>query len=173
MDGPLRARFERERARRVIFMQELETYWLTSSLRAGEEGGNITLEDFIDAHDSLLHGLPSAQIHALPALAQGQFMSDFRRILTLAHVHVDNNFTDVSALNWYLDRLDLLDEERLRPGWDTYFMVRLIHHTHVTNADTDPNCIDFSVFGVRTLKLHETTSRGFACEIEANSVDRL
>ncbi|OWT41590.1 dCMP deaminase [Cryptococcus neoformans] len=104
VDGPLRARFERERA------------------RAGEEGGNITLEDFIDAHDSLLHGLPSAQIHALPALAQGQFMSDFRRILTLAHVHVDNNFTDVSALNWYLDRLDLLDEERLRPGWDTYFM---------------------------------------------------
>lgn len=51
-------------------------------------------------------------------------MSDFRRILTLAHVHVDNNFTDTSALNWYLDRLDLLDEERLRPGWDTYFMVR-------------------------------------------------
>lgn len=122
-------RFERERARRVIFVQELETYRLTSSLRAGEEGRNITLEDFIDAHDSLLHGLPSAQIHALPALAQGQFMSDFRRILTLAHVHVDNNFTDVSALNWYLDRLDLLDEERLRPGWDTYFMVRLIHHT--------------------------------------------
>ncbi|OWZ67936.1 hypothetical protein AYX14_03324 [Cryptococcus neoformans] len=104
VDGPLRVRFERERA------------------RAGEEGRNITLEDFIDAHDSLLHGLPSAQIHALPALAQGQFMSDFRRILTLAHVHVDNNFTDVSALNWYLDRLDLLDEERLRPGWDTYFM---------------------------------------------------
>lgn len=87
----------------------------------------MTLEDFVDAHDSLLHGLPSTQIHALPALAQGQFMSDFRRILTLAHVHVDNNFTDISALNWYLDRLDLLDEERLRPGWDTYFMVRWIH----------------------------------------------
>ncbi|KAL0240259.1 hypothetical protein I308_106809 [Cryptococcus tetragattii IND107] len=104
VDGPLRVRFERERA------------------RTEAEGRDMTLEDFVDAHDSLLHGLPSTQIHALPALAQGQFMSDFRRILTLAHVHVDNNFTDISALNWYLDRLDLLDEERLRPGWDTYFM---------------------------------------------------
>jgi hypothetical protein len=40
-------------------------------------------------------------------------------------VHVCNNFVSVELLHAYLDKLDLLDEERLRPGWDLYFMVRL------------------------------------------------
>lgn len=35
-----------------------------------------------------------------------------------------NNFPNVQELEGYLDELNLVDGERLRPGWDTYFMVR-------------------------------------------------
>jgi dCMP deaminase len=44
--------------------------------------------------------------------------------MSLATVKVDNCFPSTGDLWAYLDTLNLLDEERLRPGWDTYFMVR-------------------------------------------------
>ena len=50
-------------------------------------------------------------------------MTDFSRVMSLATVKVDNCFPTVEGLWTYLDTLNLLDEERLRPGWDTYFMV--------------------------------------------------
>jgi hypothetical protein len=50
-------------------------------------------------------------------------MTDFSRVMSLATVKVDNCFPTIEGLWTYLDTLNLLDEERLRPGWDTYFMV--------------------------------------------------
>jgi hypothetical protein len=47
--------------------------------------------------------------------------------MSLATVKVDNCFPGKEGLWAYLDSLDLLDEERLRPGWDTYFMVSPSH----------------------------------------------
>lgn len=38
-------------------------------------------------------------------------------------LHVINNFDDVAALHSYLDDINLLDANRLRPNWDSYFMV--------------------------------------------------
>ncbi|KAI0715347.1 cytidine deaminase-like protein [Earliella scabrosa] len=40
----------------------------------------------------------------------------------LASVHVVNSFESVSGLHDHLEQINLLDSERLRPGWDTYFM---------------------------------------------------
>ncbi|KAI9060556.1 hypothetical protein FKP32DRAFT_1613547 [Trametes sanguinea] len=40
----------------------------------------------------------------------------------LASVHVVNSFETISGLQDHLTELNLLDSERLRPGWDTYFM---------------------------------------------------
>ncbi|KAI0304563.1 cytidine deaminase-like protein [Russula brevipes] len=38
------------------------------------------------------------------------------------NLHVVNNFESVPALHSYLDDMNLLDEDRLRPSWDSYFM---------------------------------------------------
>jgi hypothetical protein len=43
--------------------------------------------------------------------------------MSLASVSICNNFPSLPALYAFLAQLNLLDEERLRPGWDTYFMV--------------------------------------------------
>ncbi|WVQ78136.1 hypothetical protein IAT38_000217 [Cryptococcus sp. DSM 104549] len=117
VDGPLLTRFEREKT------------------RASEIQQSLTLEDFVASHDTLLNGAPlPTQTNGLPSLAHAQPISEFRRTLALAQVHVTNNFPDVSALHWYLDRLDLLDEERLRPGWDTYFMTLASLASHRSNC---------------------------------------
>lgn len=50
-------------------------------------------------------------------------MTDFARVMSLATIRVDNHYPTVEGLWHHLDSLDLMDEERLRPGWDTYFMV--------------------------------------------------
>lgn len=50
--------------------------------------------------------------------------SGLKHALAYAHLSVMNNFPDVQELERYLDELNLTDGERLRPGWDTYFMVR-------------------------------------------------
>jgi hypothetical protein len=56
-------------------------------------------------------------------------MTDFSRVMSLATVKVDNCFPTIEGLWTYLESLNLLDEERLRPGWDTYFMVSPFHPT--------------------------------------------
>ncbi|ODN99238.1 hypothetical protein I350_07397 [Cryptococcus amylolentus CBS 6273] len=116
VNGPLIVRYERERARAESLKQTL------------------SLEKFITDHDALLHGPPPPQTSSLPTLAHMQLQSDFRRVLDLAHIQVNNNFTDISALHWYLDRLDLLDEGRLRPGWDRYFMTLASLASHRSNC---------------------------------------
>ena len=37
-------------------------------------------------------------------------------------VHIVNSFESIPQLYEHLDELDLSNPERLRPGWDTYFM---------------------------------------------------
>lgn len=46
----------------------------------------------------------------------------YRGLSQLASVHVVNSFESVSGLHDHLEQINLLDSERLRPGWDTYFM---------------------------------------------------
>lgn len=44
--------------------------------------------------------------------------------MSSAHIKINNRFPTLDELHLHLDQLNLLDEERLRPGWDLYFMVR-------------------------------------------------
>ena len=46
----------------------------------------------------------------------------FRYLQDLVNLHVINAFESQEALYNYLDDLDITDVERLRPGWDSYFM---------------------------------------------------
>lgn len=111
VDGPLRTRHQRE--------HEWVSLSFTSAI-VGDEGKTAderqrrtgaTLDAFIDIHDKLNYGHGG--------------MTDFARVMTLATIRVDNSFPTIDALWHHLDSLNLMDEERLRPGWDTYFMVRL------------------------------------------------
>ncbi|WVF72448.1 hypothetical protein IAT40_007263 [Kwoniella sp. CBS 6097] len=118
VDGPLRIRYAREKGR-------------TSSSRT------LSLEEFIDNHDALLNGpLPtsSPSSSSSPTSLSYHPQTDFKRTLSLAQISICNNFPDVSSLEGYLDRLNLLDEERLRPGWDTYFMTLASLASHRSNC---------------------------------------
>lgn len=48
--------------------------------------------------------------------------ASFRSLSQIATVHVVNSFETVPALHDHLEAINLLNQERLRPGWDTYFM---------------------------------------------------
>lgn len=51
--------------------------------------------------------------------------SDLARLLSSATLRISNGFSDLEGLYRHLDSIDLLDEERLRPGWDLYFMASI------------------------------------------------
>lgn len=87
---------------------------------------NLSLDSFIESHDALLSG-PSLPTSLPPSTLAHHPQTDFKRVLNTANISICNNFPTVPALYAYLDELNLLDEERLRPGWDTYFMVRTLH----------------------------------------------
>ncbi|CAD6566677.1 MAG: Deoxycytidine monophosphate (dCMP) deaminase [Tremellales sp. Tagirdzhanova-0007] len=100
VDGPLRTRFERERKR------------LSAEL--------MSLDSFIDRHDLLLNGVADTSLPNSSLARHPQ--TDFRRVVNLASLRIYNNFSTISSFHAYLHETNLLNEERLRPGWDTYFM---------------------------------------------------
>ncbi|KAI0332019.1 hypothetical protein GY45DRAFT_1321569 [Cubamyces sp. BRFM 1775] len=100
---------------------------LLTRFRRSLESSNVkrTLEDFIREHDAFYYG-PEGHGQDTPALQSVGFaqrsQTSFRSLSQLANVHVVNSFETISGLQDHLNELDLLDKERLRPGWDTYFM---------------------------------------------------
>lgn len=48
-----------------------------------------------------------------------------RALMSHAHLTIMNSFETIAELEIHLDEVNLLDSERLRPGWDGYFMVSL------------------------------------------------
>ncbi|KAK4689951.1 dCMP deaminase, partial [Tremellales sp. Uapishka_1] len=83
----------------------------------------LDLDAFIDQHDQLLNG-PSSSRHPM----------DLRRLTDLANLTIHNNFSSIPSFYIHLDHLNLLDEERLRPGWDTYFMTLASLASHRSNC---------------------------------------
>ncbi|OCF55213.1 dCMP deaminase [Kwoniella mangroviensis CBS 10435] len=113
VDGPILVRYEREK------------------IRKSETGSSLSLEEFIQSHDALLNGsLPSIPSSSLSQHPQ----TDFKRSLSLAQISICNNFPTVHDLEGYLDKLNLVDEERLRPSWDTYFMTLASLASHRSNC---------------------------------------
>jgi dCMP deaminase len=108
-------------------------------------GQSLDLETFIADHDALMEHLPAltpkvntgAQLSSNrkdmsdipPSIspqatsATRQTSAGLKHALAYAQLQVMNNFASVQELEAYLDGLNLTDGERLRPGWDTYFMV--------------------------------------------------
>ncbi|KAH7886091.1 cytidine deaminase-like protein [Phlebopus sp. FC_14] len=93
---------------------------------------SMTLEEFVRQNDDCVFGTnayssPSQQV-PMGLRAMDQFVK----------LSVINTFQLISDLHGYLDTLDLLDFERLRPRWDTYFMAR---NTLADLASQRSNCM--------------------------------
>ncbi|KAJ2852748.1 Deoxycytidine monophosphate (dCMP) deaminase [Coemansia brasiliensis] len=71
-----------------------------------------------------------------PVIPQDNTASDLclRRVLASANVTIANTFVTVEALYAHLDRIDLTNKERLRPSWDTYFMLLSELASHRSNC---------------------------------------
>lgn len=133
---------------------------LTSRRRA-----DLTLDAFVDEHDLLMNGPSRSNDVPLDILAKHP-QTDFRRIQAVATLQICNDFPRVEGLWAYLDQLDLMNEERLRPGWDTYFMVSRCAPESAAKLTTDPgkSCQP-------SVKLHEAARRRSARPVEADPVD--
>lgn len=89
---------------------------LGSPLGCRALGVGISLEEFVQDHDYRIYG-PSRTV-----TPEASSSSSLQSLVDLISLRVVNAFDAQSSLHAYLDELDLLNPERLRPGWDTYFM---------------------------------------------------
>ncbi|EIN13942.1 hypothetical protein PUNSTDRAFT_59746 [Punctularia strigosozonata HHB-11173 SS5] len=80
-------------------------------------GGTCSLEEFIHEHDYTLYGgSPHAPHSSVKAPSTLHSISGF------VDLRIVNSFPSVPDFKAHLDSLGLLDPDRLRPRWDTYFM---------------------------------------------------
>jgi hypothetical protein len=80
----------------------------------------ISLEDFVRENDHVVYGVGS---RVLNAINKPKSASSLHNLSDLVNLHVVNSFQTISCFHSHLDSLNLLDPNRLRPQWDTYFMV--------------------------------------------------
>jgi len=77
------------------------------------------LDDFLEEDDRTVFGTPERNL-------QSTETGCLYRMADLVNINVINSFPTLQQLHAYLDILDLLDSEHLRPSWDSYFMVSLV-----------------------------------------------
>ena len=85
----------------------------------------MSLDAFIIANDADVYGRRSGSHSEKDIAENGQVehLAPLHSLQKYVTLHVVNNFDTVAALYSHLDELNLLDEDRLRPSWDSYFMV--------------------------------------------------
>lgn len=108
----------------------------------------LDLESFIGEHDLLTWtvGPSTSQTTSLHALR------------SFVNVTIVNDFSSVEHLWQHLSELDLLNRERLRPSWDSYFMVSLLLVS--PEASFTNSMRVFGVFSRYAFELYETKSWG-------------
>jgi dCMP deaminase len=114
VDAPILRRFARcQRCVRYVISLNATTDFASET--------DITLEQFVSQDDKAVHGYKT--IHSSPetSLLQPTPLNDLR---SLIHLRVVNDFDSLDQLHTFLDDVNILDQDRLRPAWDTYFMVR-------------------------------------------------
>jgi hypothetical protein len=85
----------------------------------------VSLEAFIIANDADVYGRRRGSQHEMDAIGNNQveLLSPLHGLQKYVTLHVINNFDTVAALRSYLDEINILDTDHLRPSWDSYFMV--------------------------------------------------
>ncbi|KAI9512499.1 cytidine deaminase-like protein [Russula earlei] len=92
--------------------------------RANNHLAGVSLDAFIIANDADVYGRrsDSHRQNDKPENYQVGYLSPLHSLQKYVTLHVVNNFDTVTALRSYLDNINLLDVDRLRPSWDSYFM---------------------------------------------------
>ena len=116
LDAPILERFRRM-TRYATPSSFLGGLILIISLDCRLAKHHISLEKFIIDHDAEVYGR-----HLLKVQIDGH--SPIQELEKLVHLRIDNSFQSISEFHAHLNSLDLLNADRLRPQWDTYFMVR-------------------------------------------------
>ncbi|KAJ2745225.1 Deoxycytidine monophosphate (dCMP) deaminase [Coemansia sp. BCRC 34301] len=138
-------------------------YCVKAAAASSTHQPSLTLAEFVDIDDALLYRCedPPANVAALiaasdlepqlasensPAAPMTSLLSpiirsaadacelNLKRVLSSANVTIANTFPTLSDLHLHLDHLDLLNPERIRPSWDTYFMLLSELASHRANC---------------------------------------
>lgn len=80
----------------------------------------MTLEDFVREYDREVFGERSP---GPDPTTTGSKFSLLRRPSPQIKLKIINSFHSIAEFHRHLDSLDITDAQRLRPQWDTYFMV--------------------------------------------------
>ncbi|KAJ1980619.1 Deoxycytidine monophosphate (dCMP) deaminase [Dimargaris xerosporica] len=92
-----------------------------------------SLEDFLLRHDQERYhagvDLAGTEVHISDTCS----VPLYKRMAT-ADVYVVNSYTTIEAYYAYLDKVHLTNPERLRPAWDTYFMLLSELASHRSNC---------------------------------------
>ncbi|KAJ2870877.1 Deoxycytidine monophosphate (dCMP) deaminase [Coemansia aciculifera] len=77
---------------------------------------------------------PAALLSPIIRSAADAHELNLKRVLSSANATIANTFATISDLHAHLNHLDLLNPERLRPSWDTYFMLLSELASHRANC---------------------------------------
>ncbi|EGN93125.1 hypothetical protein SERLA73DRAFT_64605 [Serpula lacrymans var. lacrymans S7.3] len=105
-------------AKRPFFMVIYVDAPLLQRYRRAVTSNTMTLEEFVREHDQLVF----RQARQEAAAEEVMNFDILRDLDSLVKISVVNAFSSISALHTHLDSLDLMNKDRLRPAWDTYFM---------------------------------------------------
>ncbi|KAJ2783863.1 Deoxycytidine monophosphate (dCMP) deaminase [Coemansia javaensis] len=105
----------------------------------------LALDGFVAADDGVLYRSQAADPRAgadaassckspLLPVAEAADRINLKRALAGANVSIENTFGSVAELHAHLERVDLTNYERLRPSWDTYFMLLSELAAHRSNC---------------------------------------
>lgn len=110
-----------------------------STLVQRPEGAADDLAQFALQSDESLYGVrpPTSAPLANGVAPNTPGPSPINDLTSYVGLSVVNNYDTLEALHVHLDRIKLDDPERLRPGWDRYFMVRLSPFCTRTIPPTD------------------------------------
>jgi dCMP deaminase len=147
VDGPMMTRWKRQQ----LLCGSLKCNHLRH-IGPDQDPEEFTLENFVTNNDFLMHNGPRSEY----SVSFPEFGTSLRKLISHAHLTIMNSFETIEELEKHLDEIDLLDAERLRPGWDQYFMVRsspLYRNLCLTKT---PLHKDSSLTGLPPFKLHET-----------------
>jgi len=96
---------------------------------------------------------------------------ELTRQFKFATLHIVNDFDTIEAFHSHLDDVDLLNEDRMRPSWDTYFMVGVVSFSLYQRKPEFS--LDACIFGIDAIQLHEAARRSYSRSRQTCSIHRV
>ncbi|KAI5119775.1 hypothetical protein M0805_009246 [Coniferiporia weirii] len=122
VDAPTLVRFHRHQKYKQS--PSKFSFFNNRTLFSSSRHATATLEQFVTDDDRVSFGPDSGQITSAYLFASHH----------LCHVNVINSFSTVTQLYMHLEALDIMNPDRLRPGWDSYFMKLASLASHRSNC---------------------------------------